>query len=133
MVLNLVKVCLAYLCQERHEPRSKVVKQVSTHGVEPVVHDVFQVLAHAYLLHELVLVPVHARQLAHVGKHVLDTIGQLQHTCSHMLLLVFKDWTFKSVSIYMTQILLYPHPMTTSYLLNKEIFCAKIQMTCLNM
>lgn len=37
-----------------------------------------QVLAHSNLLHELVLVSVHARELTHVGKRVLKAIGQLE-------------------------------------------------------
>ena len=37
-----------------------------------------QVLAHADLLHELVLVAVHAGELAHVREYVLDAVGKLK-------------------------------------------------------
>ncbi|CAN7985254.1 unnamed protein product, partial [Ixodes hexagonus] len=46
--------------------------------VEAVVDEVLEVLAHADLSHELVLVAVHARQLAHVGKDVLEAVRQLE-------------------------------------------------------
>jgi len=46
-----------------------------TYGVEPVVDEMFQVLAHPDLSHELVLVAVHARQLTDVSKHILETIS----------------------------------------------------------
>mmetsp|Transcript_19442 Transcript_19442/g.63358 ORF Transcript_19442/g.63358 Transcript_19442/m.63358 type:complete len:470 (-) Transcript_19442:1597-3006(-) len=45
--------------------------------VEPVVDQVLQVLAHADLTHQPVLVPVHAGELAHVGEDVLQAVGQL--------------------------------------------------------
>ena len=48
-----------------------------THRVEPVVDDVLEVLAHPDLLHQLVLVPVHAGQLPHVREDVLQAVGQL--------------------------------------------------------
>lgn len=51
---------------------------LATHRVEAVVEDMFQVFAHANLSHQLVLVAVHARQLADVCKDVLQSIGQLQ-------------------------------------------------------
>ena len=37
-----------------------------------------QVLAHSHLTHELVLVPVHARERADVGEDVLDGVGELE-------------------------------------------------------
>lgn len=46
--------------------------------VEPCVDQVFQVLAHPDLLHQLVLVSVHSRQLSDVGEHVLKTVGELE-------------------------------------------------------
>jgi len=49
-----------------------------THSVEAVVEQVFEVFAHADLSHQLVLVAVHARQLADVRKDVLKTVRQLQ-------------------------------------------------------
>ena len=51
---------------------------MQTHCVESVVDDVFEILAHPDLLHQLVLVTVHARQLAHVGKDVLKAVGKLE-------------------------------------------------------
>mmetsp|Transcript_889 Transcript_889/g.2132 ORF Transcript_889/g.2132 Transcript_889/m.2132 type:complete len:706 (-) Transcript_889:1206-3323(-) len=47
-------------------------------GVEAVVDQVLQVLAHAHLPHEPVFVPVHTCQLTHVGKNVLQTVGKLE-------------------------------------------------------
>ncbi|RNA42796.1 hypothetical protein BpHYR1_029175 [Brachionus plicatilis] len=46
--------------------------------VKSVVEQVFEVLAHSYLFHQLVLVSVHAGQLAHVGEYVLEAVGQLK-------------------------------------------------------
>lgn len=45
--------------------------------VEPVVDEVLEVLAHANLPHELVLVAVHARELPDVAKGVLQAVGKL--------------------------------------------------------
>ena len=47
-------------------------------GVEAVVDQVLEIFAHADLPHQLVLVPVHARQLAHMRKDVLQCICQLE-------------------------------------------------------
>ena len=47
-------------------------------GVEAVVDDVLEILAHPDLLHQLVLVPVHAGQLAHVRHGVLQPVRQLE-------------------------------------------------------
>ena len=44
-------------------------------GVEPIVDDVLEVLAHPDLLHELVLVPVHTGELTDMGHGVLNTVG----------------------------------------------------------
>lgn len=49
-----------------------------THGIEPVVNEMLQILTHAYLPHELVLVSVHAGELTDVCKDVLQAIGQLE-------------------------------------------------------
>ena len=46
----------------------------TTYSVEPVVDEMLEVLAHADLSHQFVLVPVHTRQLAHVGEDILQTI-----------------------------------------------------------
>lgn len=50
-----------------------------TYSVEPVVDEMLQVFAHPDLSHQLVLVAVHARQLTHVSKDVLQPIRQLQY------------------------------------------------------
>lgn len=52
--------------------------EACTHGVEAVVDEMLQVLAHADLSHQLVLVAVHARQLAHMGEDILQAVRQLQ-------------------------------------------------------
>ena len=66
-----------------------------TYSVEPVVDEMFQVLAHTNLSHQLVLVAVHACQLTHMGKDVLHSISQLkqarkQNIAMHFLLLLIK-------------------------------------------
>lgn len=52
-----------------------------SHRVEAVINEMLQVLAHTNLPHQLVFVPVHARQLPHMGKDILQSICQLQHKC----------------------------------------------------
>mmetsp|Transcript_61033 Transcript_61033/g.143984 ORF Transcript_61033/g.143984 Transcript_61033/m.143984 type:complete len:850 (-) Transcript_61033:159-2708(-) len=47
-------------------------------GVEAVVDEVLQVLAHADLAHEAVLVAVHARELPDVRERVLQAVGELE-------------------------------------------------------
>lgn len=37
-----------------------------------------EILAHADLPHQLVLVAIHARQLAHMGEDILQAVGQLE-------------------------------------------------------
>mmetsp|Transcript_26458 Transcript_26458/g.83860 ORF Transcript_26458/g.83860 Transcript_26458/m.83860 type:complete len:710 (-) Transcript_26458:29-2158(-) len=77
--------------QQRHDPteeeephtpawRPEATPRPLAHwtGVEAVVDQVLQVLAHAHLPHQPVLVPVHAGQLPHVGKDVLQAIGELE-------------------------------------------------------
>jgi len=49
-----------------------------SHRVESVVDEMFEILAHPDLPHELVLVSVHAGELAHVGEHVLEAVGELE-------------------------------------------------------
>ena len=51
---------------------------MQTHCVESVVDDVFEIFAHPDLFHQLVLVTVHARQLADMGKDVLKAVGKLE-------------------------------------------------------
>ena len=50
-----------------------------SHGtsVETIGDHMLEILAHADLPHQLVLVAVHARELAHVSKDVLQTISKL--------------------------------------------------------
>lgn len=43
----------------------------NTNRIEPVVNEMLQILAHPDLSHQLVFVPIHASQLAHVSKDVL--------------------------------------------------------------
>lgn len=50
-----------------------------TYSVEPVVDQMLQIFAHPDLSHQLVLVAVHACQLTHMSKDVLQPISQLQH------------------------------------------------------
>jgi hypothetical protein len=51
---------------------------MKTYCVKAVVDEMFEILAHADLPHQFVLVAVHACQLAHMGKDVLQTIRQLE-------------------------------------------------------
>ena len=55
--------------------------RAGSHRVEAVIDEMLQVLAHANLPHQLVFIPVHARQLPHVGENILQSICQLQHKC----------------------------------------------------
>ena len=52
------------------------------YSVESVVDDMLEVLAHANLPHQLVLVAIHPCQLADVSKGVLQTVSQLE--CIHV-------------------------------------------------
>ncbi len=49
----------------------------STHRVKAIVYDMLEVLAESDLPHELVLVAIHASQLAHMSKGVLQAISKL--------------------------------------------------------
>lgn len=49
-----------------------------THRIEPIVHQMLQILAHSDLSHQLVLVPIHSRQLTNVRENILQPIGQLE-------------------------------------------------------
>lgn len=51
-----------------------------TYRVEAIVSEMFQVLAHPDLPHQLVLVAIHTSQLANMGKDILQSICQLQNT-----------------------------------------------------
>ena len=64
------------------------IQTESTHSVEPVVDEVLEVLAHTDLLHQLVLVAVHACQLTHMGKDVLQSVWQLKHTWYTIIILL---------------------------------------------
>lgn len=79
----------------REQSRREEGERDGTYSVEPVVDEMFQVLAHANLSHQLVLVAVHACQLTHVGKDVLHSVSQLkqarkQNIAMHFLLLLIK-------------------------------------------
>jgi len=50
-----------------------------THSVEAVVDKMLEILTHANLSHQFVLVAIHASQLADMCKYVLKSVGQLQH------------------------------------------------------
>lgn len=52
------------------------------YGVESVVDDMLEVLAHTNLPHQLVLVAIHPCQLANVSKGVLQAVSQLK--CIHV-------------------------------------------------
>ena len=47
-------------------------------SVKSVVDDVLEVLAHAHLAHEAVLVAVHAGELTDVGEDVVKTVRKLE-------------------------------------------------------
>ena len=47
-------------------------------GVEAVVDQVFEVLRHAHLPHELVLVPVHTGQSTDMREDILQRVGELE-------------------------------------------------------
>ena len=49
------------------------------HRVKPVVDEMLQVLTHADLPHQLVLVSVHSGELPDVGKDVVQAVGQLSN------------------------------------------------------
>ncbi len=54
------------------------LKKIDTYCVESVIDDVLEIFAHSDLPHQLVLVTVHAGQLAHVSEDVLQTVGELE-------------------------------------------------------
>lgn len=68
---------ILHLCTDNDEMIHYTDRQ-QTYRVEAVVDEMLQVLAHSDLSHQLVLVPVHASQLTHVSKDVLQSICQLQ-------------------------------------------------------
>jgi hypothetical protein len=60
----------------------RVVQLTDWPRVESIVDQVFQVLAHPYLSHQLVLIAIHSGQLSHVSEDILESVGQLK-TKSH--------------------------------------------------
>lgn len=52
-------------------PRLETDIPKNTNRIEPVVNEMLQILAHPDLSHQLVFVPIHASQLAHVSEDVL--------------------------------------------------------------
>lgn len=55
-------------------------KRSYTYSVESVVDEMFDVLTHSDLSHELVLVSVHSSQLTNMSKDVLNAISKLFDT-----------------------------------------------------
>ena len=51
-----------------------------TYSVESVVNEMFDVLTHSDLSHQLVLVSVHSSQLTNMSKDVLQAISKLYDT-----------------------------------------------------
>ena len=51
---------------------------IETYGIEAIINDMFQILAHPDLLHQLVLVPIHSSQLSNMSEHILESISQLE-------------------------------------------------------
>ena len=49
-----------------------------TYRVEAVVDEMLEILAHADLPHQLVLVAIHSCQLTHVREDILETVRQLE-------------------------------------------------------
>ena len=49
-----------------------------TYCVKSVVDEMFDIFTHTDLSHQLVLVAIHAGQLANVSEHILQTIRQLE-------------------------------------------------------
>ena len=56
---------------------------IETYGIEAIVNDMFQILAHPDLLHQLVLVPIHSSQLSDMSEHILKSVSQLE--CIHIV------------------------------------------------
>lgn len=66
-------------CKEKaKEHLRRQAVRAGSHRVEAVIDEMLQVLAHADLPHKFVLVTIHASQLPHVGKYILQSICQLQ-------------------------------------------------------
>ena len=55
-----------------------LITRSATYCVKSVVDDMFQILTHSDLSHQLVLVSVHSRELTNVSKCVLQSISQLE-------------------------------------------------------
>lgn len=50
----------------------------TTYGVESVINQMLQILAHSDLPHKFVLVSIHSGKLANVSKDILEAICQLE-------------------------------------------------------
>ena len=59
--------------------RQKETQINFSNRVKSVVDEMFKIFAHSNLSHQLVLVPIHARQLTDMGKHVLYPVCQLKY------------------------------------------------------
>lgn len=82
--------------------RVSITWKGGTYCVKPVVDEMFQVLAHSNLPHQFVFVPVHARELTHVGKDVLQAICQLRHGTQSGITINTSDITSSS-QVYCTE------------------------------
>ena len=51
---------------------------MNTYGIEAIVDQMLQILAHTNLSHQLVFVTIHAGQLTNVRENILQAIGQLE-------------------------------------------------------
>ena len=77
-IFNISHIITNLSCIDKQVKKQPSNKINLTHRIKPIVDQMFQILAHSDLPHELVLVPVHARQLSHVSKDVLKTVSQLE-------------------------------------------------------
>jgi hypothetical protein len=66
------------ITQDHRPVKSSYLESGYTYSVESIVDEMLEILAHPDLSHQLVLVPVHTRQLTHMRKDVLETIGKLK-------------------------------------------------------
>lgn len=58
----------------------------------------FEILAHANLLHQLILISVHASQLTNVSKNILNTICKLKHKIKKYIYTVYHSKIDKKIS-----------------------------------
>jgi hypothetical protein len=88
--MTAIKNCLPSL-QKGHDSTHEEQPDAPTRGpepttrslsdrarIEPIVDQMLEVLRHAHLPHELILVPVHACKGTNVRKDILQGVGQLE-------------------------------------------------------